>query len=200
MLCFSFCAHIEPVDVFTPDFFHALGDYTVLDIPAKHYTRAQAQAHLDRLLYVDLKITLADSDLPKVTCMSELAGIQVRFPFLDKSVAEFSGHIPARLKVKGLDKRYLFKRAFRQLLPAEIIKKTKHGFGIPVANWIRCDTRMRELCVQDTLLSRRAYERVLSNAPSSKTSFANMKLKSKQATTVTRCGRSCPSSCGIARR
>jgi len=107
---------------------------------------------------VDLKITLADSDLPKVTCMSELAGIQSRFPFLDKSVAEFSGRIPARLKVKGLDKRYLFKRAFRHLLPAEIIKKTKHGFGIPVANWMRCDTRMRELSY-DTLLSRRAYER-----------------------------------------
>ena len=107
-------------------------------------TRRRAN-HLDRLLYVDVKITLGDSDLPKVTCMAEMAGIQTRFPFLDRAVAEFSGTIPARLKVKGFEKRYLFKRAFRNLLPAEIIRKKKHGFGIPVADWLKSDPRMREL-------------------------------------------------------
>jgi len=105
-----------------------------------------------------VKITLADSDLPKVTCMSEMAGIRTRFPFLHRSVAEFSGKIPARLKVKGLEKRYLFKRAFRSLLPAEIIRKKKHGFGIPVADWMRSDPTLRDLA-RDTLLSRRAFER-----------------------------------------
>jgi asparagine synthase (glutamine-hydrolysing) len=73
-------------------------------------------------------------------------------------VAELSGRIPARLKVKGFEKRYLFKRAFRQLLPPEILKKPKHGFGIPVATWMRSDKRIRELS-RDTLLSARAFER-----------------------------------------
>src|SRR4030095_14799269 len=127
------------------DFLRALGSYSLFETPAKHYHRAMARDHLDRLLYVDLKIRLADNDLPKVTCMSELAGIQTRFPFLDRSVAEFSGRIPANLKVKGLQKRYLFKRAFRSLLPAEILQKKKHGFGIPVATWMKTDRRMREL-------------------------------------------------------
>jgi asparagine synthase (glutamine-hydrolysing) len=113
---------------------------------------------LNRLLYVDVKITLGDSDLPKVTCMSELAGVQTRFPFLDRAVAEFSGRIPASLKVKGLQKRYLFKRAFRNLLPAEVIKKKKHGFGIPVAYWLKSDRRLRELS-HDILLSARASQR-----------------------------------------
>ena len=136
----------------------ALGDYSVMNIPAGHYANAAARDHLDRLLYVDTKITLADNDLPKVTCMSELAGIRTRFPFLDRSVAEFSGRIPARLKVKGFKKRYLFKRAFRDLLPSEIIAKKKHGFGIPVAVWMTSDKRMRELS-RDTLLSSRAFGR-----------------------------------------
>ncbi len=126
--------------------------------PRRHYAIAPASHHLDRLLYVDVKITLADSDLPKVTCMSEMSGIRARFPFLHRSVAEFSGRIPAHLKVKGLEKRYLFKRAFRNLLPPEIIRKKKHGFGIPVADWMRSDARMRELA-RDTLLSKRASER-----------------------------------------
>jgi asparagine synthase (glutamine-hydrolysing) len=158
MMSFQFLQAHSPAEVFTADFIAALGGYTVSDIPAKHYAQAQARDHLDRLLYVDVKITLADSDLPKVTCMSELAGIQARFPFLDRPVAELTGRIPARLKVKGFEKRYLFKRAFRQLLPPEILSKPKHGFGIPVAHWMKSDKRMRELAY-DTLLSARSFGR-----------------------------------------
>jgi asparagine synthase (glutamine-hydrolysing) len=110
------------------------------------------------MLYADVKITLGDSDLPKVTTMSELAGVQARFPFLDRAVAEFSGRLPANLKVKRFQKRYLFKRAFRELLPVEILNKKKHGFGIPVAIWLKSDRRLRELAC-DTLLSPRAFER-----------------------------------------
>ena len=158
MLSFQFLQTHAYGDIFEQDFVQALGGYTIVDIPAAHYAAAPASDHLDRLLYVDLKITLADNDLPKVTCVSELAGIRTRFPFLDRSVAEFSGRIPARLKLKGFEKRFLFKRAFRDLLPVEIIKKKKHGFGIPVANWMKSDKRMRELS-RDTLLSTRAFGR-----------------------------------------
>jgi asparagine synthase (glutamine-hydrolysing) len=135
-----------------------MNGYSVLDVPSRYYRDAPASDHLDRLLYVDVKITLGDSDLPKVTSMSEMAGIQVRFPFLDRSVAEFSGRMPAALKVKGFDKRYLFKRAFRELLPAEVIRKKKHGFGIPVAGWLKSDRSLRELA-RDTLFSTCAFER-----------------------------------------
>jgi asparagine synthase (glutamine-hydrolysing) len=151
------CAH-PPAEIFEPDFLHALNGYSVLEIPSQYYREAPAGEHLDRLLYHDLKLVIGDSDLPKVTCMSELAGIQSRFPFLDRAVAEFSGRIPARLKVKGFEKRYLFKRAFRKLLPIEIIRKTKHGFGIPVSDWMKTDPKMREMA-RDMLLSQRAFER-----------------------------------------
>lgn len=151
------CTH-PLTDVFNTDFLAELGGYSVVAIPSRHYLEAPARDHLDRVLYTDLKITLGDNDLPKVTCMSEMAGIQARFPLLDRSVAEFSGRIPARLKVKGFEKRYLFKQAFRGLLPAEVLSKKKHGFGIPVATWLKSDRRMRELS-RDTLLSSRAFER-----------------------------------------
>jgi asparagine synthase (glutamine-hydrolysing) len=155
---FQFLKTHTPAEVFEGDFLKSLGDYSIVDIPARHYAEAPALDHLNRLLYVDMKITLADNDLPKVTCMCELAGIQARFPFLDRGVAEFSGRIPTRLKIKGLEKRYLFKRAFRKLLPLEIIQKKKHGFGIPVATWMKSDARMRELS-HDVLLSARSLER-----------------------------------------
>jgi len=158
LVSFQFLSSSNPEEVFDADFYPALDDYRVSDVPTQYYREAPARAHLDRLLYVDVKVTLGDSDLPKVTRMCELAGMRVRFPFLDRQVAEFSGSIPARLKVKGFEKRYLFKRAFRDLLPAEIIRKKKHGFGIPVANWLKSDARFRELS-HDVILSRRSAER-----------------------------------------
>ena len=157
-LCFQILVAHSAAEIFESDFLKVLNGYSVLDVPTRHYEQAPARDHLDRLLYVDMKITLADNDLPKVTCMSELAGVESRFPFLDRHVAEFSGRVPARLKVKGFQKRYLFKKAFRNLLPAEIIEKKKHGFGIPVATWIKTDPHIRELA-RDTLLSSRAFER-----------------------------------------
>jgi asparagine synthase (glutamine-hydrolysing) len=155
---YNFLYAHSPEEIFESDFLAELGGYSVLDVPSRYYRSAPARDHLDRLLYLDVKITLGDSDLPKVTQMSELAGIQTRFPFLDRSVAEFSGCVPAGLKVKGFQKRYLFKRAFRNLLPIEVIQKKKHGFGIPVATWLKSDRRLREFS-RDILFSARAQER-----------------------------------------
>jgi len=144
--------------IFDPSFLHELSGHSLLEIPSVYYNECTAKDHLDRLLYLDVKITLGDSDLPKVTQMAELAGVQTRYPFLDTAVAEFSGRVPANLKVKWFNKRYLFKRAFRNLLPQEIIRKKKHGFGIPVSTWLKSDAKLRELC-RDTLFSAQALER-----------------------------------------
>jgi asparagine synthase (glutamine-hydrolysing) len=151
------CTH-PPEEVFELDFLAGLEDYSVLEIPSRYYRECPSGNHLDRLLFIDVKITLGDSDLPKVVQMSELAGIQTRFPFLDRFVAEFSGSVPPHLKVKGREKRYLFKRAFRNLLPPEVLKKKKHGFGIPVAYWLKSDARLREFS-RDILFSSRALAR-----------------------------------------
>jgi len=145
-------------DIFEPDFIGSLQGHSFLERPCRHYQTASATTHLDRLLYLDVKMTLGDSDLPKVTCMSELAGVKTRFPYLDRSVAEFSGRVPASLKLRGLKGRYLFKQTFSGLLPAEIIKKKKHGFGIPVSRWLRTYAPLREQA-HDVLLSNRAFER-----------------------------------------
>jgi asparagine synthase (glutamine-hydrolysing) len=102
-----------------------------------HLKSAAASSELNRLLYLDVKMTLGDEDLPKVTRMAEVAGIRVRFPYLDHELAEFSGRLPASLKVHRLEKRYLFKRATRGLLPEAILKKKKHGFGLPIGFWLK---------------------------------------------------------------
>lgn len=129
-----------------------------LAVVRRYYQGVEAKTELNRLLYIDIKMTLGDDDLPKVVRTTELAGINVRFPYLDYRLADFSGRLPARLKVHGLEKRYLFKKATQTLLPEEILRKKKHGFGLPIGIWLNSDPRLREFS-RDILLDPKAYQR-----------------------------------------
>jgi asparagine synthase (glutamine-hydrolysing) len=134
------------------------GDSDLLAIPRAHYHAATATDELNRLLYIDVKMTLGDNDLPKVMRAAELAGIKVRFPYLDHPLAEFSGRIPANLKVRGLQKRYLFKVATSDLVPKAVLKKRKHGFGLPIGMWLKTDRKLRKMS-EEVLRDPRTYQR-----------------------------------------
>jgi asparagine synthase (glutamine-hydrolysing) len=134
------------------------GHSDLLSTARRHYQSAPAKTELNRLLYVDVKMTLGDDDLPKVMQTAEMAGIRVRFPFLDHELAEFSGSLPASLKVRLLEKRYLFKRATRNLLPEAILKKKKHGFGLPIGFWLKNDPQWHAWA-KEVLYDPRTYQR-----------------------------------------
>lgn len=141
-----------------PDFVASVRGEWPLEVARGHFRSARATSDLNRLMHVDLKITLGDNDLFKVNRSAELAGLKVRFPMLDPALVEFTGTLTTRDKVRGTEKRHLFKRAFASLLPAEILAKTKHGFGLPVSGWLKTHPGFRSLA-QDTLLSKRCAER-----------------------------------------
>ena len=117
-----------------------------------YYRSAAAEDDLDRHLYLDLKLTISDNDLIKVTRATEAAGVAVRFPFLDSRVAEVAGAVPARIRMRGTELRSFFKRAYADFLPAETIAKTKHGFGLPIPVWLRTDPTLHDM-MQDLVLS-----------------------------------------------
>jgi asparagine synthase (glutamine-hydrolysing) len=137
------------------DFLARVGEEGPWSVVERHFEAAGAASELNRLMYVDLKLTIGDNDLFKVVRTGELAGINVRFPFLALPLVEFTGTLPVRFKVRGLEKRYLFKRAFRGLLPRETLTKRKHGFGVPTAVWLRSHRGIREMAF-DVLLDGRA--------------------------------------------
>jgi asparagine synthase (glutamine-hydrolysing) len=57
-----------------------------------------------------------------------------------------------------LDKRHLFKRAMREVLPEAVLRKKKQGFGLPVAIWLRENEAFRTF-TRDVLDDRRTRER-----------------------------------------
>src|SRR5258705_13637358 len=80
-------------------------------------------------------MTLADNDLRKVLGTAEMAGVRARFPLLDYKLAELSGRVPASLKMRGFEKRFVFKEAMKDILPHNVLSKKKHGIAVPVPFW-----------------------------------------------------------------
>lgn len=129
-----------------------------LATPQAYHRSASAHSELNRLLNIDVNMTLGDEDIPKVVRTAEQNGVNVRFPYLHQSLAEFAGRLPVHLKVKGFEKRYLFKRATKGFLPPAILQKKKHGFGLPIGIWLKTDARLRTMS-RDILLSTAASQR-----------------------------------------
>jgi asparagine synthase (glutamine-hydrolysing) len=143
----------------TPEFLRAVQPDHLLATAEAHFNRpASPTTELNRMMYLDLKLAIADNDVRKVSGMAELAGVEVRYPFLDAELAEFSGRIPTDLKLRGLQKRYIFKQALADFLPPKVLNKPKHGFGAPIAVWMKHDAQWREF-VADVLHDRRTRER-----------------------------------------
>jgi asparagine synthase (glutamine-hydrolysing) len=134
-------------NVFTPEFLGAVDAQSPRTMLDRVYGSARAHSLINRMLALDLRITLADNDLPKVTCACELAGLDARFPLLDDALVSFSSALAPRLKLKGTRLRYFFKESLRGFLPEEIIAKTKHGFGLPFGPWLQTHPPLRQLAL-----------------------------------------------------
>jgi asparagine synthase (glutamine-hydrolysing) len=139
--------------IFSRDFLSCLNGYDNLQWAKELYVSALADNDLNRLLYIDMKFTITDNDLRKVNTMSAKAGVKVSYPFLDHILVNFAATMPASMKVNGTQLRYIFKKSLKDFLPVDIIKKKKHGFGLPIGIWIRTKDRLSSF-VKDHLLSR----------------------------------------------
>jgi asparagine synthase (glutamine-hydrolysing) len=135
------------VNVFAPEFLETVDTQQPRAMLDQAYHGARARSLINRMLALDLRITLADNDLPKVSRACELAGLEVRYPLLDDAVVAFSSALPPRLKLRGTRLRYFFKEALRGFLPDEIISKTKHGFGLPFGPWLQAHRPLRQLAL-----------------------------------------------------
>jgi asparagine synthase (glutamine-hydrolysing) len=151
----------QQLDVmFEPGFLASVNSELPNEMLRDAYFRADSEHPVNRMLHLDLKFTLADNDLRKVSRMCEAAGVKVRYPLLNEEIVNFSGQLPIPYKVKGQQLRWFFKEALKDLLPREIITKTKHGFGLPFGVWALSHEPLNEL-VEDSLnkFDKRGYLR-----------------------------------------
>ena len=92
---------------------------------------------LSSILYTDIKTWLPDDLLTKVDRMSMAHGLEARVPYLDNRMVDLALSIPPRLKIKGFKRKYIFKKAVSNILPNEIVRRSKRGFALPISHWFR---------------------------------------------------------------
>jgi asparagine synthase (glutamine-hydrolysing) len=90
---------------------------------------------------IDLKTYLVDDLLTLTDRMSMAHSLEARVPFIDHKVVEFFTSVPTSLKIKGLTKKYLLKKAAERLLPKDVIYRKKMGFSVPLVVWFRNELR-----------------------------------------------------------
>ncbi|PCJ89276.1 MAG: asparagine synthase (glutamine-hydrolyzing) [Thiotrichaceae bacterium] len=106
-------------------------------ISMQFYNEADADDHLSRVLYTDIKTYLVGDILVKVDRMSMANSLEVRAPILDHRVVEYAASIPSTLKLQQKEKKYILKKAFSRLLPPDILYRKKMGFSVPLTHWLR---------------------------------------------------------------
>ncbi len=146
----------------SPDVLHGCPDDEVFD-EVRTYDYQNGANHLDvveQMMTLDATQYLSECVLFKVDRASMAASLETRAPFLDHTLIEFLVKLPLDLKLRGLTGKYILKRAMRDRLPEQVIKRPKKGFGMPVAKWVKGELRQ---LVRDTFSAERLRRRGLFN-------------------------------------
>jgi asparagine synthase (glutamine-hydrolysing) len=124
-----------------------------------YFDRVAGADPLNRLLYVDLKTFLPCLNLMTTDKTSMAANLEVRVPFLNREMIDMAARMPPRLKLKGLKRKYILKRALESVLPVDVVWRKKAGFGAPIRSWLRGPLRplVNDLLSEDTIKRRGVF-------------------------------------------
>jgi len=139
----------------------ALPDQSDAD-PTSFLTRAFATAgrrdSVTRAMATDLATYLPGDLLVKVDLASMAHSLECRGPFLDHRVVELAMAMPLDRKIQARrgNSKIVLKRAFSDLLPAPIRKRSKMGFGVPISRWFRNELKheLRDVLLDPVCLNR----------------------------------------------
>jgi len=106
--------------------------YAVSDLDSGRHPR-------EIMASLDLRNYLVDDLLSKVDRASMANSLEVRVPFLDRRLVEFSQKLPLEWKVKEKESKYLLKKVLEKSIPAELVYRKKWGFSIPLHRWLKED-------------------------------------------------------------
>jgi asparagine synthase (glutamine-hydrolysing) len=111
---------------------------------------------INAMLAADLGFTLAGDMLVKADRMSMANSLEIRSPFLDKELVEYTFSLPGKLKIGNFKGKKLLKESFKNRLPNWSTKLSKKGFEVPIADWLRSNLKS----MVDDSCSKRSLEKL----------------------------------------
>lgn len=135
--------------LYLPDIRQAVAPRPAADFHRGQLNGSHQSDAISRVLFADIVGYLPDDLLVKLDIASMANSLEVRCPFLDHELVEFSLSIPWTYKLRNGHTKLLLKHAFRNVLPPDILARPKVGFAVPIDHWLR--THLRSY-TSDTLL------------------------------------------------
>ena len=132
--------HFEPdakTRLYSRDFTTAVGKADAFSTFRDAYRDCASADPMDRAMYVDARTYMIDDVLTKVDRMSMAVSLEAREPLLDHKLLEFAAGVPAALKLRHGQGKYLLRRVLERRVPREIIDRPKRGFAAPIGQWLR---------------------------------------------------------------
>lgn len=112
---------------------------------------------LDQALYMESKMRLLNLTLPLADKMSMASGVELRPAFLDHELVEFAFTIPARLKLRGLEEKYILKKSMADFLPPAICQRRKQPLQPPGAWFVRTQREMIQDLLSESMVRQKGY-------------------------------------------
>jgi len=91
----------------------------------------------DVLMHASIKTRLVNDYLVKTDRSTMFNSLELRTPFLDKDLIEFSASLPYDLIMHGGENKYITKKIAEKYFSKELIYREKQGFGIPIGHWMK---------------------------------------------------------------
>ena len=145
----SICRREQRAQLFSPALKSRLQGYTVDSVFNAHAANSPTDDPLSLIQYLDMKTYLVGDILTKVDRASMAHSLEVRVPLLDHPLTEWVSGLPADIKLRGSEGKYLLKKSLEPHLPHDVLYRPKMGFGVPLADWFRGPLKQR---LRDDLL------------------------------------------------
>lgn len=142
---------------------------SIANVSEQHYTSTKAallkditdSRNINEILLTDTKLLLPNDMLTKVDLMSMANSLEVRTPFLDFEVVNFIFSLPEDFKINSGIRKRILQDAFRDVLPAQLYRRPKKGFEVPLLKWFRKE--MKSMIVDDLLSEKLINEQGIFN-------------------------------------
>ena len=127
----------------------------------RYFGDVKGQPLLSQLLYVDSKTWLPDDLLLKADKMTMATSVEMRVPFLDHKIVEFSASLPPEYKITNGEGKFILKKLMEKYLPKEIIYRKKMGFTVPTKRWFAGDLLgpVKDIVLSKTLMDTGWFQR-----------------------------------------
>ena len=117
---------------------------------------------LERMLYVDARTSLADDLLLCEDKLSMATSVEARVPYLDLDYMALAERVPGSLKIRLGRRKHLHRQVVRDVVPRDVARRPKLGWGIPMRRWFRGELgdRLREAVHDHPSLTREYLDRL----------------------------------------